>query len=120
MALAEKYMKEAGYPSGKYSGAPITVVGARGAPADQDAEIVNQTLQNLGFQTKLSLPESSIAYSKFCEVPKEEITVCPSVGWIADFGDPQTVLNITFNGKYIPASSATSTAARPTSPTSTK
>ena len=105
MALAEKYMKEAGYPSGKYSGAPITVVGARGAPADQDAEIVNQTLQNLGFQTKLSLPESSIAYSKFCEVPKEEITVCPSVGWIADFGDPQTVLNITFNGKYIPASS---------------
>ena len=40
-------------------------------------------------------------YGKYCNVPKEEITVCPSVGWIADFADPQTVLNITFNGKYI-------------------
>ena len=61
MALAEKYIKEAGYPSGKYSGETITVVGAKGAPADLDAEIVNTTLHNLGFKTKLSLPESSIA-----------------------------------------------------------
>ena len=102
VALAEKYMKEGGYPSGKYSGEAITVVGARGAPASEDAEIVNSTLQKLGFKTKLSLPESSIAYSKYCNVPKEEITVCPSVGWIADFDDPQTVLNVTFNGKFIP------------------
>ncbi len=102
MALAEKYIKEAGYPSGKYSGETITVVGAKGAPADLDAEIVNTTLQNLGFKTKLSLPESSIAYSKYCNVPKQEITVCPGVGWLADFADPQTVLNVTFNGKFIP------------------
>jgi len=102
MALAEKYMKEGGYPTGKYSGESITVVGARGAPASEDAEIVNDTLQKLGFTTKLSLPESSIAYSKYCNVPKQEITVCPSVGWIADFNDPQTVLNVTFNGKFIP------------------
>jgi peptide/nickel transport system substrate-binding protein len=27
--------------------------------------------------------------------------VCPNVGWIADFPDPQTVLNITFNGTTI-------------------
>ena len=40
-------------------------------------------------------------YAKYCNVPKEEITVCPSVGWIADFADPQTVLNITFNGTTI-------------------
>ena len=59
MALAEKYIKEAGYPSGKYTGGEtITVVGAKGAPAEQDAEIVNQTLKNLGFKTKFSLPET--------------------------------------------------------------
>ncbi len=40
-------------------------------------------------------------YAKYCNVPKEEIDVCPSVGWAADFADPQTVLNITFNGKFI-------------------
>jgi peptide/nickel transport system substrate-binding protein len=103
-AVAEKYIKLAGYPSGKYTGnETITIVGAKGNPAEQDAEIVNQTLKNLGFTTKFTLVETATMYAKYCNVPKEEIDVCPSVGWIADFGDPQTVLNITFNGKFINA-----------------
>ncbi len=101
-AVAEKYIKLAGYPSGKYTGTtPITIVGATGSPAQEDAEIVNQTLKNLGFTTKFTVVEPATMYAKYCNVPKEEITVCPSVGWIADFADPQTVLNITFNGKNI-------------------
>jgi peptide/nickel transport system substrate-binding protein len=102
MAVAEKYIKLAGYPSGKYTGGKtVTVVASSSPPAKEDAEIVNQTLKNLGFSTKFSLEETQVMYAKFCNVPKEEIDVCPSVGWIADFADPQTVLNITFNGKYI-------------------
>jgi peptide/nickel transport system substrate-binding protein len=102
MAIAEKYIKLAGYPSGKYTGGKtIEIVGAKGNPAEQDAEIVNQTLKNLGFNTKFTLVETATMYAKYCNVPKEEIDVCPSVGWIADFADPQTVLNITFNGKFI-------------------
>ena len=101
-AVAEKYMKLAGYPSGKYTGGgTITVVGATGSPTEDDAQIVNQTLKNLGFNTKFTAVESSIMYSKYCNVPKEEINVCPSVGWINDFADPQTTLNITFNGHFI-------------------
>ena len=104
MQVAEKYMREAGYSSGKYTGGEtVSVVGAKGNPAEQDAEIVNQTLKNLGFNTKFTLVETATMYAKYCNVPKEEIDVCPSVGWIADFGDPQTVLNITFNGKFINA-----------------
>ena len=102
--VAAKYMKLAGYPSGKYTGGEtVTIVGSKGSPAEQDAEIVNQTLKNLGFTTKFSLLEASTMYAKYCNVPKEEITVCPNVGWIADFADPQTVLNITFNGTTITA-----------------
>ncbi len=102
MAIAEKYIKLAGYPSGKYTGGQtVTIVGAKGNPAEQDAEIVNQTLKNLGFTTKFTLVETATMYAKYCNVPKEEIDVCPSVGWIADFADPQTVLNITFSGKFI-------------------
>jgi peptide/nickel transport system substrate-binding protein len=102
--VAEKYVKLAGYPSGKYTGGKtIQIVGAKGNPAEQDAEIVNQTLKNLGFTTKFTLVETATMYAKFCSVPKEEIDVCPSVGWIADFADPQTVLNITFNGTTITA-----------------
>jgi peptide/nickel transport system substrate-binding protein len=101
-AIAEKYIKLAGYPSGKYTGGEqITVVGSKGNPLEQDAEIVNNTLKELGFTTKFTLVETSTMYSKYCNVPKENIDVCPSVGWIADFADPQTVLNITFNGKLI-------------------
>jgi len=101
-AVAEKYIKLAGYPSGKYTGSgTVQVVGASSAPEKEDAEIVNQTLKSLGFDTKLTLVEISTMYARYCNVPKEEIAVCPTVGWIADFADPQTVLKPTFNGKAI-------------------
>ena len=100
--VAEKYMKLAGYPSGKYTGGEtVLMVGASGDPFEEDSQIVEQTLKNLGFTVKYSVEEASTMYAKYCNVPKEEITVCPSVGWIADFADPQTVLNITFNGTTI-------------------
>lgn len=102
MQVAAKYMRLAGYPSGKYSGGKtIQVVGATGNPEAPDAEIVNQTLKDLGFSTHFSLVDKSVMYSKFCGVPAEEIDVCPNVGWGADFGDPQAVLDVPFNGKYI-------------------
>ncbi len=102
MKVAEKYMKLAGYPSGKYTGSEtVIMVGASGDPFEEDSQIVQQTLKNLGFTVKYSVEEASTMYAKYCNVPKEEITVCPSVGWIADFADPQTVLNITFNGTTI-------------------
>jgi peptide/nickel transport system substrate-binding protein len=102
MALAEKYIKLAGYPSGKYTGTnTVQVVGASSTPEKEDAEIANQTLKNLGFHTKLTLVEIATMYAKYCDAPKEEIEVCPTVGWIADFADPQTVLKPTFNGKAI-------------------
>ncbi len=100
--VAEKYIKLAGYPSGKYTGnETVTIVGSTGNPQEPDAEIVAQTLKNLGFTVKLTFEEASTMYAKYCNVPKEEITVCPNIGWIADFADPQTVLNITFNGTTI-------------------
>ena len=108
MQVAAKYMKLAGYPSGSYTGSKaLQIVGATGSPDAQDAEIVNQTLQNLGFKTKLDLVDKSVMYGKFCTVPAEAIDVCPNVGWVADFGDPQAVLDVTFNGKHIePSGSA--------------
>jgi peptide/nickel transport system substrate-binding protein len=108
MAVAGKYMKLAGYPSGKYTGGKtITVVGATGSPLEQGAQTVDQTLKNLGFSTKLTLVTTSTMFAKYCNVPKEEITVCPSVAWIVDFADPQANLNVTFNGKFIPSTGNT-------------
>jgi peptide/nickel transport system substrate-binding protein len=99
---AEKYMKLAGYPSGKYTGSEtLQVVGDSSAPANNVAEAVNSTLQKLGFKTKLNLVEHTVMYSKYCGVVSEKIDVCPNVGWIADFGDPQAVLDVPFNGNLI-------------------
>jgi peptide/nickel transport system substrate-binding protein len=104
MKVAEKYMKLAGYPTGKYTGKEtVTMVGSTGDPFEEDSQIVQQTLKTLGFPVKYTAEETSTMFAKYCNVPKEEITVCPSVAWIADFADPQTVLNITFNGTTITA-----------------
>jgi peptide/nickel transport system substrate-binding protein len=102
MKVAEKYMKLGGYPSGKYTGSEtLQVVGDSSPPANNVAEATNQTLKNLGFKTKLNLVEHTVMYSKYCGVVSEKIDVCPNVGWVADFGDPQAVLDVPFNGELI-------------------
>jgi peptide/nickel transport system substrate-binding protein len=102
MAVAEKYLKLAGYPSGKYTGSEtIQVVGDTKAPANNVSQAVDQTLKSLGFKTKLNLVEHAVMYSKYCGIVSEKIDVCPNVGWIPDFGDPQAVLDVPFNGKLI-------------------
>ena len=102
IALATKYMKAAGYPSGRYSGgATLTVVGATGDPFPKIAAITNHALQSLGFKTNFTLVDQSVMYGKYCGVPAREIDVCPNIGWIRDFSDPQTILAPTFAGYNI-------------------
>lgn len=101
IALAAKYMKAAGYPTGRYSGAAIVqVVGVAVSPFAQLAEIANQTIQRLGFKTRLRLVAPA-ALSNLCGAPREEIDVCPNVAWTRDFSDPQTILDPTFAGYNI-------------------
>ena len=101
MTLAAKYMKAAGFVSGRYTGrATVQVVGLVGSPFAELSEIVDQTLRNLGFSTRLTLV-SFPAVSKFCGVPREEIDVCPVSAWGRDFADPQTILDPTFAGYNI-------------------
>jgi peptide/nickel transport system substrate-binding protein len=102
LAVAEKYMKAAGYPSGKYTGGgTIQVVAGNNGNAPAIAQIVNQALTELGFKTHVSEVDQSVMYSKYCGVPKQEIDVCPSSGWIRDYADPLTVLYVPFNGAAI-------------------
>ena len=100
--LAAEYMRRAGFADGRYDGdETIQVVGLAGAPDDADAQIVDQTLQELGFRTNLRIVDASVYYSRFCALPRARVHVCPNVGWVRDFADPQTVLNLPFNGAYI-------------------
>ena len=40
-------------------------------------------------------------YTKFCSVPEQQPEVCPNVGWLKDFNDPQAMLDLPFNGATI-------------------
>ncbi len=100
--VAAKYMKLAGYPSGKYTGNyTVKVVGSTGDPAPKTAAILNNAIQSLGFKTNFTLVDQSVMYGKYCGVPKAEIDACPNVGWIRDWADPQTLLDPTFAGYNI-------------------
>jgi peptide/nickel transport system substrate-binding protein len=101
--VAFKYMRLAGY-SDRYTGSEVvSIVGARGEPAEADAKLVDETVEKLGFKTDFKLVETATMFSSYCNVAATQPDICPSVGWIADFGDAQTVLDPTFNGNLIDA-----------------
>jgi peptide/nickel transport system substrate-binding protein len=102
LTVAQKYMKLAGYSSGKYTGsATVQIVGSNNGDDPAIAQIVNSALTSLGFHTHVSLVDQSAMYAKYCGVPKQEIDACPAVGWVRDFADPLTVLYPTFYGPAI-------------------
>lgn len=104
MALATRYMKRAGYKSGKYSGhATLQVVGANGGPDQAVSQIVNADLTRLGFKTHVVQVDPATMYTKYCGVPAREIDVCATVGWTRDLADPQSLLYRAFYGPAIVA-----------------
>ena len=102
LAVAQTYMKAAGYPSGKYTGSQaIKVVGSNNGNAPKEAAILKSALTELGFKVNMALVDQSVMYEKYCGVVAAQIDACPEVGWIRDFADPQTVLYVPFYGPAI-------------------
>ena len=101
VALAESYMKKAGYPSGKYTGPPLLMIADNEAPAKDTAEAVQSQLAQIGIKLNFrELPHATVL-SKYCEVPKQAVAICPTLGWGPDFFDPQVMIDPVFNGKNI-------------------
>jgi len=102
LAVAQKYMKAAGYPSGKYTGKDkIQIVGSNSDPGPKEMAIVADGLNKLGFKTDVKPVPQQTMYSKFCGYVKAHITMCPTAGWIEDFPDPYSMLYVPFNGHAI-------------------
>jgi len=102
LAVAQKYMKAAGYPSGKYTGnAVVKIVEANNGNSPEEGAVVKNAFASIGLNAKLILVDQSVLYAKYCGVPAAEVDACPSVGWIRDFADPQTILQVPFWGKAI-------------------
>jgi len=100
--LAAEYFRKAGFESGKYEGdEPILIIGENAGVDKRVSEVVRDEFAKLGFNVNLRQVGSSTMYTKFCNVPKTNYNVCATVGWIADFRDPQAVLDVPFNGEAI-------------------
>lgn len=103
LALAQKYLKQAGFKTGKYSGPALTIVADSEQPGRNTSLVVENDLQKLGFKVNLRNVGHSTMYSKFCNVPKamKSVDICPNYGWLPDFPDAQPMLDPTFNGENI-------------------
>ena len=105
MALAESYMKKAGYSSGKCTGnCTVTMVSDNTPPGSNTAQVLKSQLTALGFNVQLHPVEHATMYTKFCSVVANEPNVCPNVGWVKDFNDGQAMIDVPFNGATIAAS----------------
>jgi peptide/nickel transport system substrate-binding protein len=102
MKLAAEYMKKAGYPSGRYTGnEQFLMVATNADPGKKSAEVALAQFQKLGFKMNFRTAPQDTLYTKFCNVPKAKVVICPNVGFSKDFLDPQSMLDPTFNGKNI-------------------
>jgi peptide/nickel transport system substrate-binding protein len=107
--LAAEYMKKAKADGvanisadGKWTGSQnFLMVGDNTGVAAKTAQIAKQNLEKMGFKVTLRQVTHDAMYTKFCNVPKANVAVCPNVGWLKDFSDAQTYLDPTFNGKNI-------------------
>jgi peptide/nickel transport system substrate-binding protein len=100
--LAAEYMRKAGFKSGKYEGdKPILIFGENAGVDKQVSEVVRDIFTKLGFKVTLREVSGDTVYTKFCNVPKTNYNVCATTGWIKDFNDPQSILDVPFNGASI-------------------
>jgi peptide/nickel transport system substrate-binding protein len=99
--LAQSYLKKAGFKSGKYTGPPLLTIANNVAPAKQTAEAFQSQVSKVGFKLQFREVPTTTMYSKFCQVPKAAVAICPSLGWGADFFDSQSFIDPLFNGKNI-------------------
>jgi peptide/nickel transport system substrate-binding protein len=101
-ALSAEYFKKAGYASGKYEGdEELLMVGTSEGVAQKAAEVAKENFEKMGFKVNLKLVTQDAMYTKFCNSPPAKVAICPNVGWLKDFSDPQTYLDPTFNGDNI-------------------
>ena len=109
LELAAEYFRRAGFASGRYDGDETFLmvgenVGVGANAADGRAAAVREARLSTSACAG-SAPERCSASSAAC--PSARVAICPTVGWLKDFADPQTFLDPTFNGDRIVASGNT-------------
>lgn len=99
-ALAARYMRQAGFRSRRWHGRRLLVVASGDPPTARVAQVVQRALEPLGIKTRLLLLSTEMT-SKYCGAVPTDAAICADAGWLAEFDDPQTMLDAPFNGASI-------------------
>ena len=79
MELADKYMKEAGYPSGKYTGSDeLLWSGRTPTRARPRREVAKAQLEKLGFKIKFRMVPQDAVYTNTASVPERRSRLRPT------------------------------------------
>ena len=101
-ALAASYFKKAGMASGSYEGNATLYLPTIDTPTYRDeGEVAQRNFEKLGFKVKLRFVSNDVFYTQYCQVPGRKANGCVGWSWYKDFPDPQTMLDVTFNGAAI-------------------
>jgi peptide/nickel transport system substrate-binding protein len=101
LAKAKAMLTKAGYQNGVYTGPEVTMVSDNTPPGSDTAKVVAADLAKIGIHARIISVTHATMYTKYCNVPKNEPNICPNVGWLPDFHEPQAILDATFDGKNI-------------------
>jgi peptide/nickel transport system substrate-binding protein len=101
VAVAKKYMQKAGYKNGLYDGPPLLTVADNVSPAKETAEAFQEQVKKIGLKLQLREVPHATMLTKFCQVPKSNVAICPNLGWGADFFSAQSFFFPLFDSQNI-------------------
>lgn len=87
--------------TGMYTGPQLNMVADNAPPGSKTAAVVANSLAKIGIKVRTVSVTHAAMYTNFCNVLDRQPEICPNVGWLADFQEPQALLDATFNGKNI-------------------
>lgn len=102
LAVAEAYMRKAGFPSGRYTGDETFLVVAGNSQAERNlAEVVRAQYEKLGFRIRLRVVPDDALFTDWCTVPAKKVLSCNGILWLKDFPDAEPMLRPVFDGSAI-------------------
>ena len=110
MALAQEYMKKAGYPSGKYTGTKtLLMVGRQRRPGQGPGTGRAAQIEKLGSRSSSALSRRTRCTTSSARSRPRRSASAATAGWFKDFIDPQSMLEVTFKGAAIVTNGAGTT-----------
>jgi peptide/nickel transport system substrate-binding protein len=99
--VAARYMRRAGYPGGKFVGAPVFAVADSEPYARRTVEALRAQLKRIGIRLQLRSVPYRTMLRKYCQVPASRVAICPSLARSTDFFSAETMIDPLFNSRSI-------------------